>query len=96
MAEFEAACQDQGIRLLVLPPHSPKLNGRVERANRTHTEEFYQVYDGDLSLAALGPALLDWERTYNTVRPHQALDWLTPLEYLQQYHPALAPSLSHM
>jgi len=27
----------------VLPPRSPKLNGAVERANRTHTEEFYQV-----------------------------------------------------
>ncbi len=96
MAEFEAACQDQGIHLFVLPPHSPKLNGRVERANRTHTEEFYQVYDGDLNLAALSPALLAWERTYNTIRPHQALDWQTPLEYLQHYHPELAPALSHM
>ena len=96
MAEFEAACQDQGIHLFVLPPHSPKLNGRVERANRTHTEEFYQVYDGDLNLAALGPALLEWEHTYNTIRPHQALDWQTPLEYLQHCHPELALSLSHM
>jgi transposase InsO family protein len=95
MAEFEAECQDQGIHLFVLPPHSPKLNGRVERANRTHAEEFYQVYAGDLNLAALAPALLDWERIYNTIRPHQALDWLTPLEYLQLHHPELAP-LSHM
>jgi transposase InsO family protein len=96
MAEFEATCRDQGIHLFVLPPHSPKLNGRVERAHRTHAEEFYQVYDGDLSLAALAPALLEWEHTYNTIRPHQALDWLTPLEYLQLHHPELAPSLSHM
>jgi putative transposase len=43
MAEFEAACQDRGIRLFVLPPRSPKLHGAVERANRTHTEEFYGV-----------------------------------------------------
>jgi hypothetical protein len=27
----------------VLLPRSRKLNGAVERANRTHTEEFYQV-----------------------------------------------------
>ncbi len=39
-AQFEAACQSQGIRPFVLPPKSPKLNGHVERANRTHTEEF--------------------------------------------------------
>ena len=41
MAEFEAACQTRGIRLFVLPPRSPKLNGCVERTNRTWREEFY-------------------------------------------------------
>ena len=35
MADFEAACQQRGLRLFVLPPRSPKLNGCVERANRT-------------------------------------------------------------
>lgn len=44
-AEFEAACQKLGIRLFVLPPRSPKLNGHVERAQRTHKEEFYQMLD---------------------------------------------------
>ena len=29
--------------LFVLPPRSPKLNGQVERAHRTHNEEFYEV-----------------------------------------------------
>lgn len=82
MAEFEHACADRGIRLFVLPPHSPKLNGRVERAHRTHTEEFYECTTADSSIAALAPALLAWETVYNTVRPHQALGQLTPLEYL--------------
>ena len=27
---------------------SCKLNGHVERAQRTHTEEFYELYDGKL------------------------------------------------
>jgi len=44
-AEFETECQRRGIRLFVLPPRSPKLNGSVERAQRTHTEEFYEVWD---------------------------------------------------
>ena len=39
-APFETAYQQRGLRLFVLPPRSPKLNGQVERANRTHTEEF--------------------------------------------------------
>jgi len=83
-AAFEQACQQKGIRLFVLPPRSPKLNGHVERAQRTHTEEFYELYDGDLHLMPLNQALQDWERTYNTVRPHQALGYLTPKQFLLQ------------
>jgi hypothetical protein len=36
--------------LFVLPPRSPKLNGAVERAQRSHTEEFYTVRASDCSL----------------------------------------------
>ena len=68
-AAFETACQQLGIRLFVLPPRSPKLNGHVERAQRTHTEEFYELYDGELDIATLNRALLDWERVYDTFRP---------------------------
>ncbi len=39
-AESEKACQEKGIKLFVLPPRSPKLNRHVERAQRTHTEEY--------------------------------------------------------
>jgi putative transposase len=87
MAEFEAACESRGIALLTLPPRSPKLNGAVERANRTHTEEFYEVTDAEATLADLRPALLAWETTYNTVRPHQALSYLTPAEFLASIGP---------
>lgn len=82
MAEFEAACAERGIALFVLPIRSPKLNGAVERANRTHTEEFYEVTDAEPELEALRAALRDWETTYNTIRPHQALGYLTPAEFL--------------
>jgi len=95
MAEFEVACSQRDIRLFILPPHSPKLNGQVERAHRTHIEEFYEVYEGEWSQGSLNPALLLWERDYNTIRPHQALNNLTPWEYLKQCHQELAP-LSHM
>jgi len=86
-AAFEELCQHRGIQLFVLPPKSPKLNGHVERAQRTHTEEFYECYDGDFALAALRPALRQWEHIYNTVRPHQALGYLTPAEYLAHHAP---------
>lgn len=83
MAEFEAACAARGIALFVLPIRSPKLNGAVERGNRTHTEEFYEVTDAEPELGPLQAGLREWETTYNTVRPHQALGYLTPAEFLR-------------
>src|SRR5437588_652197 len=82
-AEFEQACQQRGLHLFVLPPRSPKLNGAVERANRTHTEEFYQVTAYSLEMKKLNRELRHWEKIYNTVRPHQALGYLTPLQFLR-------------
>jgi putative transposase len=40
-AGFESACEQRGIRLFILPPRRPKLNGHVERAHRTHAEELH-------------------------------------------------------
>ena len=82
---FEEECQKRGIKLFVLPPRSPKLNGCVERAQRTHTEEFYEVADTDFEITALNTSLLRWEVVYNTIRPHQALGYLTPKEFLECY-----------
>jgi len=83
-AAFEDACQTRGLRLFVLPPRSPKLNGAVERAQRTHTEEFYEIRRfNDWTVTALNREARAWERVYNTVRPHQALGYLTPLEFLR-------------
>ena len=82
---FEQECQRRGIKLFVLPPRSPKLNGHVERAQRTHTEEFYEISDTIFDISALNQALLKWEEVYNTIRPHQALGYLTPKEFLERY-----------
>jgi putative transposase len=81
---FESVCQRRGIKLFVLPPRSPKLNGGVERAHRTHTEEFYEITNSNFEIADLEKELVEWEHIYNTVRPHQALGYLTPLEFLKR------------
>ncbi len=84
-ALFERECQKRGIPLFVLPPKSPKLNGHVERAHRTHTEEFYEVYEIDWRVGELNKQLREWERVYNEIRPHQSLGYLTPREWLRRY-----------
>jgi transposase InsO family protein len=83
-AEFEAYCQEQGIRLFVLPPRSPKLNGMVERLQRTYRDEFYACVDLEPRIEPIQAALRLYEDTYNTIRPHQALDYQTPQEFLAQ------------
>ncbi|MCA1670476.1 MAG: integrase core domain-containing protein [Thermomicrobia bacterium] len=82
MAEFEAECADEGILLWVLPPHSPKLNGQVERMNRTFREEWWEGYEGETDVPNMQEAGREGETVYNAIRPHQALGMRTPTEFL--------------
>jgi putative transposase len=97
-SEFEEECERRKILLFVLPPKSPKLNGCVERAHRTHTEEFYEVYECPWNVTELNPQLRRWEYVYNCIRPHQALNYKTPLQFLKDNGIVSSdyPSLSHM
>ncbi|OGN97157.1 MAG: hypothetical protein A2Z77_06330 [Chloroflexi bacterium RBG_13_51_36] len=51
----------------------------------THTEEFYEVTDTTFDISELNRALLKWKQVYNTIRPHQALGYLTPRQFLECY-----------
>jgi transposase InsO family protein len=84
MAEFEQACQAKNIRLYVLPPKSPKMNGAVERCNGAWRYEFYSVYDLPSTLDQLNPLLAAFQHLYNHHRPHGALGGRTPVHYLAQ------------
>lgn len=55
---------------------------RAPCADRTHTEDSCEVTDAPPDLAARQAELAAWEVCYNTIRPHQALGYLTPAEYL--------------
>lgn len=80
-AEFEAECEKRGFLLFVLPIKSPKLNGVVERMQRTSREEIYDLKPMPLNLAEHNQLLLEEDHVYNAIRPHDALDLLTPNEY---------------
>jgi len=93
---FEEECERRELLLFLLPARSPKLNGHVERANRTHREEFYEVEEVSLSLEEHNRQLERWEYVYNYIRPHQALDYLTPYEYYQLHFKNLRGNVSPM
>ena len=83
-AEFEEECKALGLPLDVLPPSSPKYNGGVERGNRTFREDFYR--DPRVQADSVGALRYDLRKhleKYNTYRPHQHLNNLTPMEYIK-------------
>jgi transposase InsO family protein len=82
---FEEACHMRRIRLFVTPPRSPKLQGYVERSNRTHREEFYEVEDIETKIEDHNRQLEEWHRVYNYVRPHQSLKYLTPAQFYERW-----------
>jgi transposase InsO family protein len=57
----------------------------VERAHRTHNEEFYELQADSDPIPVLNRQLRRWEHVYNCVRPHQSLAYLTPLEFLRHW-----------
>lgn len=83
MGIFEQTCKTRDIPLYVLPPRSPKYNGIVERANGSVKYEFYASYFGPLNLVAIRSKLSKYTHKYNHFRPHQALQYKTPMQYYQ-------------
>ena len=88
MAEFEDACAELGIPLIVLPPKKPEYNAGVERSNRTFREQFYNRVDLlEDSVRGIQAALRKALVKYNTYRPHRNLNGLTPMQYIQTTFP---------
>jgi len=82
MKDFEKKAKEKDIPLFVLPPRSPQYNGGVERSNRVVREEFYALHTDDISsIHELRVKLQDFVKKYNTYRPHNSLNGLTPMEY---------------
>ena len=97
-AEFEQACADLHIPLIVLPPRKPQYNGGVERGNRTLREEFYNrnTFTAD-TLSTIRTQLHQALLVYNSYRPHQHLKGLTPFQYLLNHQLYEDPSkVSHL
>jgi len=85
---FHEYLEQQKINHQFIYPKSPKINGVVERFNRTIQEEFINrndeiFYDFDACADKLNQ-YLTW---YNSKRPHMALNYLSPLQFIQTNFP---------
>lgn len=62
---------------------TPTDNPRVERSHLTDELEFYAQGNLCRNFNDQAKAISEWEYTYNFVRPHQALGYLTPMEFYE-------------
>jgi len=85
---FEEALKKLNIIHLYTRVRTPEDNPRDERFNRTVKEEFMEVneffeeYLAQDDLTEANRELTEWLIFYNFTRPHQALYYQTPMEYI--------------
>ncbi|MBU1007597.1 transposase [Candidatus Dependentiae bacterium] len=79
----------------MLPPSRPQYNGTVERGHRIVKYEFYYQYCGVNVLWKIRNKLHEFTHFYNTFRPHQHLNYMTPMQYSIQIS-QLEGKKSHM
>jgi len=83
LGDFDAYLKHQGIPHYFTYPRCPKINGCIERFNRTLKEEFINnnlhLID---DLPTFREKLVDYLIFYNTERPHKTLGLKSPLDYL--------------
>ena len=92
MAGFEEACAAKGITLAVLPPKSPE-NERTRRdeCRRHGGTSSTMSRTPPSNVAELAPLIDEYLAFYNGWRPHDALDGMTPDEYLESRRIGEAP-----
>ncbi len=84
LEKFHAWIQENKKNHYFTYPNTPQMNGRVERVIRTNQEEFWDFQDDLLpNLKILNQLAKESDRIYNTIRPHQALGYLTPIQYYE-------------
>ena len=82
LKEFDKLCKEKGIPHYFIYPRSPKQNTYVEISHEADKREFYQQGNVCSLLPVMQRKIKEWEDIWNNVRPHQALNYLTPSEYL--------------
>ncbi len=81
---FTAMCQLFHAQHRLIPPRTPRLNGKVERSHQTDEEEFYRLHPYS-TRQDLKRAFARWLHHYNHNRLHMGLNGKSPIQALQQF-----------
>jgi putative transposase len=80
---LENWARDHGIALAHIQPGKPAQNAYIERFNRTFREDILDAYLFS-SLEEVRAIVEPWIEEYNAIRPHQALQGLSPHQFAAQ------------
>lgn len=84
LKDFDKLCKELNLPHYFIEARHPKQNTYVENSHGSDEQEFYLQGNVDKDIEAMDKSLEKWEYTWNHIRPHQALNYLTPDEYLQK------------
>lgn len=83
-SKFDQTCKKHNINHYFIHKNSPNENAVIERSFRTDQDEFfYWLENPPEHVGQLNEWLQKFLNQYNTWRPHQALDYKTPLEVVK-------------
>jgi putative transposase len=80
---LESWAKEKHIDLLHIQPGKPAQNAYIERFNRTYREDVLDAYSFD-DLQEVRQITERWLEDYNTIRPHEALQGISPRQFALQ------------
>jgi putative transposase len=80
---LENWAQERQIELFHIQPGKPAQNAYIERFNRTYREDVLDAYSFD-DLQEVRHITERWLEEYNTIRPHEALQGISPRQFALQ------------
>jgi len=92
LKDFEKSCARLNMPHYFIYPRKPKENTYVENSHGSDEDEFYLQGNICSTVEEMQTRLENWEHTWNFIRPHEALNYLTPEEYSNKYKVEILPT----
>lgn len=92
LKEFNRLCEQKNLPHYFIYPRTPKQNTYVENSHGSDKKEFYQQGNICSNLEIMRIRLGQWQGVWNEIRPHEALNYLTPKEYFLKWQQGQLPT----
>lgn len=92
LGEFDRLCKQLNIPHYFILPRHPKQNTYVETSHSADEKEFYKQGNVSPLLEVMQKRIIEWQNTWNKIRPHESLNYLTPEAYKHKWQTGRLPT----